>query len=115
MKILFDANTLAPLAGFSRGHEVLRADELGWKGLENGALLNAAEQARFDLLITCDQNVPFQQKLTSRKLAVVILSSNHWPTLRRVAAQVATAVDFVETGQIVRVDVAILLARLESD
>ena len=78
-------------------------------------MLNAAEEARFDLLITCDQNVPYQQKLTSRKLAVVILSSNHWPTLRRVAAQVATAVDFVQAGQIVRVDVAILLARLGSD
>jgi len=59
-------------------------------------------QARFDLL-------------TSRKLAVVLLSSNHWPTLLLVAAQVATAVDFVHTRQIVRVDVAILLGRLGSD
>ena len=44
----------------------------------------------------------------SRKLALVILSSNHWPTQRRVAAQIATAVDFVQTGQVVRVDVATL-------
>jgi hypothetical protein len=42
------------------------------------------------------------------KLAVVILSSNHWPTLRQIAAQIATAVDFVQTGQIVRIDVALL-------
>lgn len=108
MKILFDANTPAPLARFLRGHEVLRADELGWQGLENGALLDAAESAGFDLLLTCDQNVRYQQNLTSRKLALVVLSSNHWPTLRRVAARIATAVDFVQIGQIVRVDVTLL-------
>ncbi len=108
MKILFDANTPAPLARFLRGHEVVRADELGWQGLENGALLDAAEQARFDLLLTCDQNVRYQQNFASRKLALVILSSNHWPTLRRIAARIATAVDFVQPGNIVRVDVAML-------
>ena len=108
MKILFDANTPAPLARFLRGHEVVRADELGWQGLENGALLDAAEQAGFDLLLTCDQNVRYQQNFAGRKLALVILSSNHWPTLRRIAARIATAVDFVQTGQIVRVDVAML-------
>ncbi|MGA3017289.1 MAG: DUF5615 family PIN-like protein [Bryobacteraceae bacterium] len=108
MKILFDANTPAPLARFLRGHQVMRADELGWQGLENGELLEAAEQAGFDVLLTCDQNVPHQQNFTRRKLALVILSSNHWPTLRQTAAQIATAVDFVQTGQIVRVDVAIL-------
>ena len=108
MKILFDANTPAPLARFLRGHEVIRADELGWQGLDNGALLDAAEQAGFDLLLTCDQNVRYQQNLTTRKLALLILSSNHWPTLRRVAARIATAVDFVQTGQIVKIDVAML-------
>ena len=108
MKILFDASTPAPLAWFLRGHEVVRADELGWQGLGNGALLDAAEQAGFDLLLTCDQNVRYQQNFSSRKLALLILSSNHWPTLRRIAARIATAVDFVQTGQIVRVDIAML-------
>ena len=106
MRILFDANTPAPLARFLRGHEVVRADEMGWQGLENGALLDAAEQAGFELLLTCDQNVRYQQNFTNRNLAPVILSSNHWPTLRPIAARIATAVDFVQTGQIVRVDIA---------
>ncbi len=48
MKVLFDANTPAPLARCLRGHQVTRADELGWKGLDNGALLDAAERAGFD-------------------------------------------------------------------
>jgi hypothetical protein len=108
LKILFDANTPAPLARFLRGHDVTRADELGWQGLENGALLDAAEQAGFDLLLTCDQNVQYQQNFAGRKLALVILSSNHWPTLRHVGARMATAVDFAQAGQIVRVDVATL-------
>jgi hypothetical protein len=108
VKILFDASTPAPLAWFLRAHEMVRADELGWQGLGNGALLDAAEQAGFDLLLTCDQNVRYQQNFSSRKLALLILSSNHWPTLRRIAARIATAVDFVQTGQIVKVDVAML-------
>jgi hypothetical protein len=62
--------------------------------------------------ILFDANTPaplarcYQQNFTGRKLAVVVLSSNHWPTLRRVAARIAAAVDFVQTGQIVKVDVA---------
>ena len=108
MKILFDANTPGPLARFLRGHTVVRADELGWQGLENGALLDAAENAGFDLLLTCDQNVRYQQNFTGRKLALVVLSSNHWPTLRRVAARIGSAVDFAQRGQIVQVDIAAL-------
>jgi hypothetical protein len=87
------------------GHDVVRADELEWQNLENGALLEAAENAGFDLPLTCDQNIRYQQNFTERKIALVILSSNHWPTLRRVAARIASAVDFVQTGQIVKLEV----------
>ncbi len=105
MRVLFDANVPAPLARFLRGHEVTRADELGWQALKNGALLSAAESSGFHLLLTCDQNVPFQQNLTGRKLAIVVLSSNHWPTLRLNAGRIAMAVDFAQVGQVVRVEV----------
>lgn len=108
MKILFDANTPAPLARFLRGHDVTRADELGWQGLENGVLLDKAEKAAFDVLVTCDQNVRYQQNFTGRKLALVVLSSNHWPALRPVGAKIARAVDFVQTGQIVKIDITTL-------
>jgi hypothetical protein len=104
VRILFDANTPAPLARFLRNHEVVRADELRWQGLENGDLLDAAEHAGFDLLLTCDQNVRYQQNFTGRRISLVILSSNHWPTMQRVAARIATAVDFVQIGQIVQLD-----------
>jgi hypothetical protein len=55
----------------------------------------------FDLFLTCDQNVRHQQNFAERRLALVTLSSNRWPTLRSVAARIAIAVDSVQTGQIV--------------
>jgi hypothetical protein len=84
------------------------ADKLVWHLLENGALLDAAEKAEFDVLVTCDQNLRYQQNFTDRKLAVVILTTNHWPTLRPVAARIASVVDFMQRGQVTRVDVASL-------
>ena len=90
----FDANTPAPIARFLQGHDVVRADELGWQGLENGTLVDATEQSELDLLLSCDRNIQYQQNLAGRKLTLVILSSNHWPTLRRFAARIAAAVDF---------------------
>ena len=106
MKILFDANTPGPLARFLRGHRVICADEIGWHRLANGELLRAAEDEGFEVLVTCDQNLRFQQNLADRKLAIVVLSTNHWPTLRPVAARIATAVDFARRGQVVTVDIA---------
>ncbi len=105
MKIFFDANTPAPLAKSLRGHQVSRADQLGWQGLENGELLDAVEQAGFDVLLTCDQNVRYQQNFAGRSLAIVILSTNHWPSLKSVAERIAIAVDFAQAGQVVRIDV----------
>jgi hypothetical protein len=110
LKILFDANTPAPLARFLRAHEVVRADELGWQDLSNGDLLNAAESGGFDLVLTCDQSIPYEQNFTGRRIALLVLSSNHWPTLRRVAAKIATAVDFVQTSQLVKLDIDALEA-----
>ena len=105
MKILLDANTPAPLANYFGRHEVTRTDELGWQGLSNGALLKAAEKSGFAVLLTCDQNMLHQQNLTGRQIGIVVLSTNHWPTLQRVAARIAAAVDFAKNGQVRYVDI----------
>ena len=105
VRILFDTNTPAPLAGAMRGHQVTHTVELRWQSLENGALLDAAEAAGFDVLVTCDQNVRYQQNFTNRKLALVILSTNHWPTLRPIAARIAAIVDFMQRGAVMQVNV----------
>jgi len=108
VRILFDTNTPAPLARALRGHKVVRTGDLGWQSLDNGVLLRAAEEGGFDVLVTCDQNVPLQQNLADRKIALVVLSTNHWPTMQAHAARIATTIDFVQGGQVLWIDVAAL-------
>ena len=72
MKILFDQGTPVPLRDHLTEHTVQTAFELGWSNLENGALLAAAEDS-FDLLITTDQQLRYQQNLAGRKLSVLVL------------------------------------------
>jgi hypothetical protein len=69
------------------GHNVELADQLGWRDLTNGELLSAAEQAGFDLLLTADINLRYQQNLSGRRIAIVALSTNAWPIVRDHAAQ----------------------------
>lgn len=80
MKILFDQGTPVPLREHLTGHTVQTAFELGWSNLENGALLTVAEDA-FDLLITTDQQLRYQQNLAVRKLSVLVLMTTSWPRI----------------------------------
>jgi len=67
MKILFDHGTPAPLRHSLSGHEISTAYEMGWAQLSNGDLLAAAEKS-FDVFITTDQNLRYQQNLAGRRL-----------------------------------------------
>ena len=81
MKILLDESVPQKLRLIIEGgHTVVTAWYQGWSGLKNGALLNAAEKAGFDLFITADQELSYQQNLTGRKMALVVLSTNNWPS-----------------------------------
>jgi hypothetical protein len=75
------------------GHTIVTASYQGWSGLKNGALLNAAEQAGFDLLITADQEMRYQQNLTRRKLALIVLSTNNWSFIQASIGAVMAAVE----------------------
>jgi hypothetical protein len=68
MLILFDQGTPDPLRRFLRGHRVISAREQGWSTLVNGELLRVAEQAGFDLFLTTDKNLFYQQNLKAVKL-----------------------------------------------
>lgn len=105
MRILLDINVPVPLGGFLKNHEVQRASELGWESLPDGPLLRAAEDAGFDALLTCDRNVRTQQNLSGRRIALIEVSTNHWPTIRPVAAKIAAKVDFVQRGQLLLIEV----------
>ena len=91
MKILFDQGTPAPLRRAFGEHEVATAFERGWAVLQNGALLGAAEQQGFELFVTTDKNLRYQQDLTSRRIAILVLWTTSWPELRPHATEVAAA------------------------
>lgn len=95
MRILFDQCTPVGIKRVLREHEVKTAAEQGWSRLQNVELLRAAEAVGFDVLITSDQNLVYQQNLRGMRLAVVALSSGRWsriePALDRIAEAVRNA------------------------
>ena len=92
MRVLFDQGTPVPLRRHLR-HDVTTVYELAWSTLQNGALISQAETAGFEVLVTTDQNLKYQQNLAGRKLAVVVLLSTSWPKIQAKASVVAKAVD----------------------
>ena len=86
MKVLLDACTPRPLRRFLPGHSVSTAQEMGWGGLKNGDLLREAER-QFEVFISTDQNLKYQQRVVGRKLAILVLPTNDWPTIRSKGTQ----------------------------
>jgi hypothetical protein len=72
MKILFDQGTPVPLRRHLRGHSVTTAYEQGWSNLSNCELLKAAEEAGYQLFVTTDQNLRYQQNLRERQMAIIV-------------------------------------------
>ena len=107
MRVLFDHGTPAPLQSFLTGHTVADAKAQGWDTFENGDLLTAAEAAGFDVLITTDKNMRYQQHLTSRTIAIVVLGNAQWPILRLHVAHVVAAVNAATPGTVTEVDIPV--------
>ena len=85
-------------------HTFATALDKGWGGFKNGRLLALAEPD-FDLLLICDTNLQYQQNLMVRRIAVLRLSTNHWPTLKGQVVLVQSALDKVRPGEFVRVEI----------
>lgn len=99
MRILFDRNVPRKVRNFLSKHEVRTISEMGWSPrLKNGELLKAAEAGGFDALLTCDQNIRYQQNLSGRNLALVILTSNLWPSVRDCGPAIEAAVENARPG-----------------
>jgi hypothetical protein len=105
MLILFDHGTPRGIARFLLGHTVTRAKQRGWDTLSNGDLLAEAERAGFDVFVTADKNIQYQQNLSGRKIAVVVLSTPQWPLVRLHTAKVAEAVNAATPGSYVEVQI----------
>lgn len=80
------------------GHTVDTVYELGWATLSNGVLLDKVEQAGYDVLITTDQNVRYQQNLAKRHIALVVLLSTSWPRIRTQVSTIQAIIDAATPG-----------------
>jgi predicted nuclease of predicted toxin-antitoxin system len=104
MKLLFDQGTPVPLRNYLPSHIVETAYEKGWGNLKNGDLLTLAEAEGFDALITTDQNLRYQQNLSGRRIAVLVLMTTNWPRVKKNAALVIQAIDNLHPGSYAEVD-----------
>lgn len=86
-------------------HEVVTAHERGWSQLKNGELLDAAEKDGFAILVTTDANLRYRQNLTSRKLAIIVLTATSWPRIRLALNAVLAAVDSAAAGTYSEVEI----------
>lgn len=93
MRIIFDQGTPVPLAKHLSAHQISTAYELGWGKLKNGELLQQAESNGFDVLVTTDQNLRYQQNLAARKIGIIVLTTTSWPRIQRHISEVVNTVN----------------------
>ena len=105
MKILFDHCAPAPLRRHLQPHSVETAAERGWEKKKNGDLLSAAEADGFDCMITTDKNLRYQQNLSARKIAIVLLSQPYWPIVKFHLGLVKEALNRVKPNAFIEVEI----------
>lgn len=105
MRILFDQGTPVPLRHVLADHDVSTAFERGWQELQNGELLAAAEAVGFEIFVTTDQNLRYQQNLAGRNMAIIVLSTTNWKRIRDHAALVTDAIARISAGDYVELSI----------
>jgi hypothetical protein len=105
MNVLFDQGTPVPIRPFLTRHAIATVYERRWHQLKNGDLIRMAEQNGFDVLLTTDQNLKYQQNLRARNIAVVVLLSTSWPRIQSRIDAVVSAVDSATVGSYVEVSI----------
>ena len=98
MKVLFDQNVPRNLRQHLAHHDVRVAAQLGWEELQNGELLQAAENNGFEVFVTGDQSLSYQQNLQGRRIAIVELTKNNWPSVKPHVDRIIAAVDACTPG-----------------
>jgi len=106
MKILFDQGTPVPLRRSLLGHKVDTAYERGWSTLANGDLLDTAEGDGYNLMVTTDRNLRYQQNLANRQIAIVVLLSTSWPRIQRHQDDIRNAIDTIVPGAYLEIEIA---------
>jgi hypothetical protein len=107
MRILFDNGTPRGIAKALLGHTIQEARSQGWDTLRNGELLDAAEAAGFEVFLTTDRNIRYQQNLTDRKIAIVVLSKGRWRLIRSRLPQIVATVSAATPGSYTEVEIPV--------
>jgi len=102
VKILLDECTPHVLKRLLTGFEIKSIQDQGWSGITNGALLRLAE-GQFDVFITSDQNLKYQQNLAGRQLAIIQLPTNQVPLVVKLAPKVQATLEKIQTGEFVAI------------
>ncbi len=98
MRVLFNQGTPVPLRTHLVKHMVTTVYELGWSELKNGDLLGRAEESGYEVFITTDQNLRYQQNLPGRRLAIAVLMTTSWPRIERHLTAVVAQIDGLQPG-----------------
>lgn len=105
MKVLFDQGTPVPLRRYLADHNVATAAELECSQLTNGELLAAATEASFEVFVTTDQNLRYQQNLKNRTIAIVVLMSASWPRIKKRADNIAQTINALVKSDYIEVEI----------
>ena len=105
MRVLFDQGTPVPIQSFLAGHTVSTAARQGWAQLRNGDLLDAAEASGFEVFVTTDRNLRYQQNLKGRVIAIIVLRKQQWPELRAHVPLIVEAVNRATAGTYIEVEI----------
>jgi hypothetical protein len=100
VKVLFDHGTPRPLRRHLRGHDADTAADRGWETLTNGELIDRAEQEGYEVLITNDQKLRYQQNLVGRRLAIIVLLKNNWPRVRTRTDEILDSLEGIQPGEL---------------
>ena len=87
------------------GHDVEMVSERGWDTLSNGVLLDRAEEAGYEVLITTDQDIRHQQNMSNRRVAVVVLMNTAWPRISRRTEAIRAALEGIQPGEVKEVPI----------
>src|ERR1039458_865121 len=98
LRILVDECLPEDLLGWLLEWDVRMVQQMGWAGVKNGELLRRAE-GQFDLFLTADKNLRYQQNLKGRRLAILLLPTNRLKVLQKMTADIAAAIAFVVPGE----------------
>jgi hypothetical protein len=105
MRVLFDHNIPSGTARALVRHQVIEAIERGWQRISNGQLIANADEAGFDVFLTADKRIRYQQNLKGRRIAIVVIGNPTWRILRKHLDRVTTAVEAATPGTYTEVDI----------